>query len=78
MSIHEIEAKTIQGQSRSLKDYEGNLLLVVNVASKCGLTPQYKDLENLYKKYKDRGVKLPILQFFRRKGTDNILILTIP
>ncbi|MBU42097.1 MAG: glutathione peroxidase [Spirochaetaceae bacterium] len=74
MSIHEIEAKTIQGQSRSLKDYEGNLLLVVNVASKCGLTPQYKDLENLYKKYKDRGFRIlgfPCNQFMGQEpGTE--------
>ena len=58
MSLHEIKASTIQGDERSLKDYEGNLVMVVNVASKCGLTPQYKDLEELYRKYKDRGFRI--------------------
>ena len=58
MSLHEIKASTIQGNERSLKDYEGNLVMVVNVASKCGLTPQYKDLEELYRKYKDRGFRI--------------------
>jgi len=58
MSLHDIKAKTIQGEERSLNDYQGNLVMVVNVASKCGLTPQYKDLEELYRKYKDRGFRI--------------------
>ena len=58
MSLHDIKAKTIQGEERSLNDYQGNLVMVVNVASKCGLTPQYKDLEEVYRKYKDRGFRI--------------------
>ncbi len=50
--------KNIEGRDVYLGDYQGDVLLVVNVASKCGLTPQYKDLEAFYKKYKDQGVKV--------------------
>jgi glutathione peroxidase len=47
--------KTIDGKDKQLSDYKGNVLLIVNVASKCGNTPQYEGLESIYKKYKDRG-----------------------
>ena len=50
--------KNIEGRDVYLGDYRGDVLLVVNVASKCGLTPQYKNLEAFYKKYKDQGVKV--------------------
>ncbi len=50
--------KNIDGQDVSLGDYKGAVLLLVNVASECGLTRQYKDLETFYKKYKDQGVKV--------------------
>lgn len=50
--------KNIEGQDVYLGDYQGDVLLVVNVASKCGLTSQYKDLEAFHRKYKDRGVKV--------------------
>jgi glutathione peroxidase len=50
--------KSIDGNDVDLCGYKGNVLLVVNVASKCGLTPQYKGLEALYGKYKDRGFQV--------------------
>ena len=55
-SLFDIEARTITGEPRPLKDWAGNVILVVNVASKCGFTPQYEGLEALYKKYKDQGL----------------------
>jgi glutathione peroxidase len=51
-----IPVKTIAGTDATLADYAGHALLIVNVASKCGLTPQYTALEALYQQYKDRGL----------------------
>ncbi|USQ93665.1 glutathione peroxidase [Caulobacter sp. RL271] len=55
MSVYDYSAKTLDGQDVSLADYRGQVLLIVNTASKCGFTPQYEGLEALYKTYKDRG-----------------------
>ncbi len=55
MILHDIEVRTIDGAPRTLRDYAGRTLLIVNVASKCGFTPQYEGLEALYRRYKDRG-----------------------
>ncbi len=54
-SLHAFSAKSIDGKLVNISDYQGQLLLIVNVASKCGFTPQYKDLETLFRKYKDKG-----------------------
>ena len=53
--LHEIPLKDINGKETSLGAYKGKVLLVINVASKCGLTPQYKALESVHQKYKDKG-----------------------
>jgi glutathione peroxidase len=54
-SLHDIQVKDIDGKNSSLKAYDGKVLLIVNVASRCGFTPQYKNLEAVYEKYKDKG-----------------------
>jgi glutathione peroxidase len=54
--LHEIPLKDIDGKETSLKTFQGKVLLIVNVASKCGNTPQYAGLEELHKKYKDKGL----------------------
>ena len=55
MSIYDIPIHTLQGEESSLAPYRGKALLLVNVASKCGLTPQYKGLETLHETYQSRG-----------------------
>lgn len=55
MSVYDFTVKTIRGEEQSLADYRGKVLLIVNTASKCGFTPQYKELQELYEQYRDRG-----------------------
>ncbi|MER7816129.1 glutathione peroxidase [Streptomyces sp. NPDC096153] len=55
MSVHDIPLRTLSGEETSLADHRGKAVLVVNVASRCGLTPQYAGLERLQKTYADRG-----------------------
>jgi glutathione peroxidase len=66
LSLYDIPLTTLDGQPGSLRDLAGKTLLVVNVASKCGLTPQYTSLERLHERYADRGfavVGFPCNQF---------------
>ncbi|WP_410537850.1 glutathione peroxidase [Streptomyces sp. KL2] len=66
MSLYDIPLRTLAGEPTTLGEHRGKVLLVVNVASKCGLTPQYEGLERLQKKYADRGftvVGVPCNQF---------------
>jgi glutathione peroxidase len=55
MSIYDFSAQTLDGKPAPLSDWQGQVVLIVNTASKCGFTPQYAGLEALYRKYKDRG-----------------------
>ena len=55
MSIYDFEAQSLDGGPAPLSNYRGQVLLIVNTASKCGFTPQYEGLEALYRTYKDRG-----------------------
>ena len=74
LDLYDIELKTIEGKTTTLAAYRGKTLLIVNVASRCGFTPQYAGLEKLYEKYKDEGFAIlgfPSNQFGGQEpGTD--------
>jgi glutathione peroxidase len=72
-SIYEISAKSLQGKEISLENYKGKTILIVNTASKCGLTPQFEGLETLNQKYKDKGLVIlgfPCNQFGNQEPGD--------
>jgi glutathione peroxidase len=56
VGIHDIAVRTIDGDETTLAEYKGRPMLVVNVASKCGFTPQYKELQDLHARFADRGL----------------------
>ena len=74
-SVYEFTMKTIDGEEKPLSAYEGKVLMIVNVASKCGYTPQYEGLQKLYESYKDKGFEIlgfPANNFlWQEPGTDN-------
>lgn len=76
-NIYNFNARTLQGKEINMKDFEGKTILIVNTASKCGLTPQYEGLEALYQKYKEKGLVIlgfPCNQFANQEpGSDSSL-----
>ena len=75
MSIYEYKIQNRNGDEISLNDFKGKVLIIVNTATGCGFTPQYEGLENLYKKYHDKGLEVldfPCNQFGNQApGTDD-------
>jgi glutathione peroxidase len=74
MSIYDFNVKTIDGEEVSMSKYKGKVLLIVNVASKCGFTSQYEGLENLYEKYKNEDFMVlgfPSNQFANQEPESN-------
>jgi glutathione peroxidase len=79
MHLYEIEIENMKGEKKTLKEYEGKVLIIVNTASKCGLTPQFEGLEELYLKYKDKGLEIlgfPSNQFLKQDPGSNEDILS--
>jgi len=76
-SVYDFKVKTMEGADKSLADYKGQVLLIVNTASHCGFTPQYTGLEKLYERYKDRGfvvLAFPANDFLDQEPGDNSTI----
>ncbi|HJL17074.1 MAG TPA: glutathione peroxidase [Sandaracinaceae bacterium LLY-WYZ-13_1] len=76
-SIYDLEVETLDGETKSLRDYEGKVMLVVNTASQCGFTPQYAGLEKLHEKLADRGLAVlgfPCNQFGQQEPGDSAQI----
>jgi glutathione peroxidase len=72
-TFYQFSARSLQGKEVSMDSYQGKVILVVNTASKCGLTPQYEGLEKLYKQYKDKGLVIlgfPCNQFGKQEPGD--------
>ena len=75
MGIYDFKMKSIDGKEVSLSDYKGKVLLIANTASKCGFTPQYEALQELYKTYQEQGLVVlgfPSNQFAEQEPGSNI------
>jgi glutathione peroxidase len=73
-TIYDFEVQDYKGDTVQLSDYKGKVLLIVNTASACGLTPQYKGLQEMYDKYKDKGLEIlafPCNQFKEQEKGSN-------
>lgn len=73
-TVHEFSCDTISGEKRSLSEFKGKVMLIVNTASKCGFTPQFKDLEQMYADYQDKGLEIlgfPCNQFGKQDPGSN-------
>lgn len=74
MSVYDFSVQTIRGEQKQLADYKGQVLLIVNTASKCGFAPQFDELQELYERYKDRGftvLAFPSNQFREQEPGSN-------
>lgn len=74
MTVYDFTVKTATNENKSFRDFEGDVLLIVNTATKCGLAPQFDGLESLYQTYKDRGFKVigfPSNQFANQEPGTN-------
>ncbi|MBC5646965.1 glutathione peroxidase [Christensenella tenuis] len=58
MNVYDFDVKKMNGETQKIRDYEGNVLLIVNTASKCGFTPQFEGLEKLYQTYGEKGLAI--------------------
>ena len=77
MNIYDFKADLINGDEVSLRNYKDQVLLIVNTASKCGFTPQYKELESIYQRYRNQGLVIlgfPCNQFMNQEPGDDIEI----
>ncbi|NBD25267.1 glutathione peroxidase [Paenibacillus glycinis] len=74
-TLYDLQAATAQGANKALSDYAGDVMLIVNTASKCGFTPQYAELQKLHEQYADQGLRVlgfPSNQFGEQEpGTDS-------
>ena len=74
MKFYDFKARKMNGQEVSMNEYEGKVILVVNTASKCGLTPQFKELQEIYEEYKSKGLEIlgfPCNQFAKQDSGSN-------